>query len=450
MNVHFIAIGGSIMHNLALTLKHKGYNVTGSDDNFFEPSKSRLQAAGILPKENGWFTDKITSNLDAVILGMHARKNNPELLKAQELGLKVYSFPEYMFEQTKNKKRIVIAGSHGKTTITSMILHVLNELNIKTDYLVGAQIEGFDRMVEINDSNTIAIFEGDEYLSSPLDSSPKFSHYDPDVLVISGIAWDHMNVFPTFESYLKPFNDIVKNLKKESSLIYFEEDEHLKKIIPQNANCKTTAYNAPNYTIVNNQCIVHFQNKQYALNVFGEHNLQNIEAARLACESINVTAQQFYDAIQSFTGSAKRLEKIKETNDFTFFRDFAHSPSKLTATINAVKEQFSERTVIACMELHTYSSLNKDFLSEYENSMQKADIKIIYFDPKVVALKKLPEINANDILEGFNDKNIKVFSSSEEVKKAIKSQEYNNSVLLMMSSGNFGGINYNDFAKELS
>lgn len=449
MKIHFIAIGGSIMHNLALTLQAKGDWVTGSDDAFYEPSKTRLKLAGILPEEMGWFPEKITAELDAVILGMHARKDNPELLRAQELGLKIYSFPQYMYNQSKSKKRMVIAGSHGKTTITSMILHVLHKCNISSDYLVGAQLEGFDRMVEINPDHTMAVFEGDEYLTSALDPSPKFSHYFPNVLVVSGIAWDHMNVFPTFESYVNPFKELISSLNKEAVLIYYKEDVILHELVQKYARCKVKPYHAPKYYLKENETVVDQEGEQYPLQIFGNHNLENTEAARLVCEQVGVASNQFYRSLHDFKGSAKRLEKIIEHNNFIFYRDFAHSPSKLKATIHAVKEQYPQKKLIACMELHTYSSLNKAFLPQYKGCMDEADEKIIFFDPEVVKLKKLPFIDGQDILEGFENNEIKIESKSEALKRRLQNISLNNTVLLMMSSGSFGGIDYNVFAKQL-
>lgn len=449
MHVHFIAIGGSAMHNLAIALRRKGYKITGSDDEIFEPSKSRLANNGILPEKMGWHESNISGDVDAIILGMHARKDNPELLKAQELGLKIYSYPEFIYEQSKDKTRIVIGGSHGKTTITSMILHVMDQLKIETDFLVGALLEGFDCMVQLSDAKYI-ILEGDEYLSSPLDLRPKFHWYAPHIALLTGVAWDHINVFPTFDNYVEQFKIFTDKIEENGKLVFFAEDIELQKIATQTRNdIKEILYNIPTYKIENGQTIIIDCNREYPLHVFGEHNLQNILGAKLVLNEIGVTDDDFYQAITSFKGAAKRLETIAQNNSTIIYKDFAHSPSKLKATTQAVKAQFPDRQLIACMELHTFSSLQKDFLPQYENCMANADKAYVYFSPKVVEHKKLPPITAEQVKTAFSSENVTIFTDSDMLIKQIESENLDNSNLLLMSSGNFNGVDLNQFAQDL-
>jgi len=449
--VHFIAIGGSAMHNLAIALKQKGYNITGSDDEIFNPSKSRLENYGLLPSTMGWNENNITNDLDSVIVGMHARADNPELLKAQELGLKIYSYPEYIYEQTKDKTRVVIGGSHGKTSITSMILHVLNTLNIDHDYMVGAQLEGFDCMVKLSEKAKIAVLEGDEYLSSPIDRRPKFHLYQPNIALLSGIAWDHINVFPTFENYIEQFKIFVNKIEKDGSIIYFEGDENVKKV-SESARKDITKlpYHTPKYTIQNGITIVTIKDKKYALKIFGEHNLQNLNGAQLVCKQLGVNIHDFYTAIQDFKGASKRLELVKQTKDFSMYKDFAHSPSKLKATTKAVKQQFKNRELIACMELHTFSSLNNEFLAQYNGAMQNADKAFVYFSPKTLEHKKLTPISPQEVKEAFATENVTVYTNSKQLLKDLKAIIWKNKTLLMMSSGNFDGVNFNELAEDLA
>lgn len=448
--IHLIAIGGSAMHNMALSMHEKGFTVTGSDDEINEPSKSRLSKAGILPKEIGWFPQKLTADMEAVILGMHARADNPELIRAKELGLKIYSYPEYIYEATKDKTRIVIGGSHGKTTITAMILHVLAKRNIDTDYMVGAQLAGFNTMVKLTNAAKIAVIEGDEYLASPIDRRPKFHLYHPNIAIISGIAWDHINVFPTFDMYVDQFAQFINLIEPNGSLIYCEKDEVLNKTAQANGNnIKKFPYASIPSEIHDGVTSILFNNKKYPLEIFGEHNLMNLNAARIACNQVGVSDADFYEAIQSFKGAAKRLELVHRSNNFNFYKDFAHSPSKLKATTNSVKQQFTNRKVIACMELHTFSSLNEDFLNEYKGAMNAANEAIVYFNPHTIAHKKLKEISTEQVLKAFDRKDLKVYTNSDELVKYLRSINYSNKVLLMMSSGNFDGIDFAELAKEL-
>jgi len=450
MNIHLIAIGGSAMHNMALALHHKGFNVTGSDDEIFEPSKSRLDKAGILPKEWGWFPEKINSQLDAIILGMHARIDNPELLKAQELGLKIYSYPEYLYEQTKDKIRVVIGGSHGKTTTTAMIMHVLIENNIDFDYMVGAQLDGFDTMVKLTKEAKIAIFEGDEYLSSPIDRRPKFHLYNPHIALLTGIAWDHINVFPTFDFYLEQFSIFAEKVQENGRLIYFEEDEHLQKIMGETrSDIKQIPYKCHEHKIENNKSILLTGEEDYPLEIFGTHNLQNLEGAHKVCCELGISDANFYSAIKTFGGAAKRLQKLKESDTSTVFLDFAHSPSKLKATTEAVKAQFPNRELVACMELHTFSSLKKDFLPQYENTMKYADKAYVYFSPETIKHKKLENISTQQVADAFASENVEVFTRSYELVQKLKRTNWENKNLLIMTSGNFNGLNLKAIAEEL-
>ena len=435
--IHFIAIGGAAMHNLALAVASKaGYKVTGSDDEIFDPALSHLREAGLLPDEMGWHPERITKDIDAIILGMHAREDNPELVRARELGIKIYSFPEYLYEQTKDKIRIVVGGSHGKTTTTSMILYVLNRLGIEADYMVGAQIEGFERMVRLSDTAKYAVFEGDEYLTSPLDLRSKFLWYHPHVAILTGIAWDHINVFPTFPEYVETFRKFVDSFEPNGSFIYYKGDENLRKIADQaRKDIVCIPYDAYEGSV--------------PMQVFGRHNMQNLQAAMLACHCIGVAPDDFYREIASFTGASNRLEKICETETSVAYKDFAHSPSKLKATINAVRERYPEKKLIACMELHTFSSLMADFLPQYKDCMAEADVAYVYFNPKVIEHKRLTPITAEEVRNAFGTKNVEVFTESEALQERLKSLSYENTALLMMSSGTFDGINVKEFANQL-
>lgn len=448
MNVHFIAIGGSAMHNLAIALNRKGIQVTGSDDEIFEPSRTRLEKEGILPATIGWHPEKITSNLDAVILGMHAREDNPELLKAKELGVRVFSYPEYLYEQSKDKIRIVIGGSHGKTTITSMILHATHALNIDVDYMVGAQLEGYDCMVRLSHEAKFMILEGDEYLSSPIDRRSKFHLYQPNVALISGIAMDHINVFKTFDVYKEQF-DIFADLVTDI-LIYNEEDEVVKEIGERiSSKINVCPYQTFDYSVTDEGTMIHFEGENYPMKIFGHHNLQNLKGAMEIVKTLGVKPHDFLKAMETFTGAGKRLEKVVEKGNFVMYKDFAHSPSKLKATTSAVKEQYPERTLVACMELHTFSSLNKEFLPLYEGAMDQADIAIVYFNPEVVKHKKLPELEIEEVQKYFGNQ-VRVMTVSNDLKDWLLAQKWDNKTLLMMSSGNFDGIDFKELGEQLN
>lgn len=449
--VHFIAIGGAAMHNLAIAIsKKENYVVTGSDDEIFEPSYSRLKEHGLLPEKTGWFPEKITKNLSAVILGMHAREDNPELIRAKELKLKIYSFPEYLYQQTRNKTRIVVGGSHGKTSTTAMILYVLKKLKIEADYMVGAQIEGFDNMVKLSYESRIAVFEGDEYLTSPIDLRPKFHLYKPHIAILTGIAWDHINVFPTFENYVAQFSKFVDLMETQGRLIYFKEDPELQKITDNlRRDIVPFPYETPEHEIVNGITYLKTRKGNVPLKIFGEHNLQNLHAARLACKQIGVTEDQFNNAISDFPGASNRMQKICETGNAFAFKDFAHSPSKLKATVHAVRTQYPDKKLVACMELHTFSSLTDAFLPQYAGCMEEADVAFVYFNPEVIKHKGLQPIDPEKVKNAFESKNLSVYTDSQVLQATLKSMQYDNSALLLMTSGNFSGVNLVEFAKEL-
>ncbi len=451
MKVHFIAIGGSAMHNLALALHRKGYEVSGSDDEIFEPALSRLKTAGILPEKTGWFPGKITDGIDAIILGMHAREDNPELQKAREIGLKIYSYPEYLYEQSKDKQRIVIGGSHGKTTITAIILHVMRNLNIEADYMVGAQLEGFDVMVKTTDTAKFMVIEGDEYLTSAMDRRPKFHVYRPDIGVISGIAWDHINVFPTFENYVDQFRIFAEMIPENGSLVYCAEDEIVTDVAQsKGVKAGIKAYGAPDYYVKDGTSIIKYNNREYPMLVFGHHNMLNIEAARSVLELIGVKPDDFYESVASFKGAAKRLELISRSRKTNIYKDFAHSPSKLKATIEAVKGQFPDRKLIACMELHTFSSLNTSFLEQYEGSMDNADTAVVYYNKHALDLKKLPYFETSVVSNAFKRQDIIVFNETAGLLEFLHGCKYENTNLLMMSSGNFDGLDLKKLSEVIN
>jgi UDP-N-acetylmuramate: L-alanyl-gamma-D-glutamyl-meso-diaminopimelate ligase len=449
--VHFIAIGGAAMHNLAIAISKKdNFLVTGSDDEIFEPSRSRLKENGLLPAKMGWFPDRIHKGLQAVILGMHATEDNPELIRAKELGLKIYSFPEYLYQQTRSKTRIVIGGSHGKTTTTAMILFVLKQMKIDADYMVGAQIEGFDNMVKLSYESRIAVFEGDEYLTSPLDRRPKFHLYKPHIAVLTGIAWDHINVFPTFENYVEQFRIFTELMEVQGRLIYFDGDKNLNEIAQHlRRDIVPFPYNTPEYEVRDSITYLITKYGDIPLKVFGEHNLQNMNAARLACKQIGVTDEQFYSVISEFPGASNRLQKIAETNNSVAYKDFAHSPSKLRATVKAVKHQYPDRKLIACMELHTFSSLTEEFLPQYAGCMEEADIAFVYYNPEVIQHKHLRDIEPDHVKKAFGGSNLTVFTDSKALQQKLRELNYDNSALLLMTSGNFSGVDLIEFAKEL-
>ncbi len=448
MKIHFIAIGGSAMHNLALALQHKGYQITGSDDIIYEPSKSRLENKGLLPLEFGWYPEKITESLDAVILGMHAKPDNPELLRAKDLGITIYSYPEFLYEQSKDKTRVVIGGSHGKTTITSMILHVLAYNNIAVDYMVGAQLDGFDRMVHLTTENDFIVLEGDEYLSSPIDRRPKFHLYQPNIALLSGIAWDHINVFPTYENYVEQFKIFVDGIVSGGSITYNTEDTAVKEVVEASENTiRKFPYETPEYTVADGTTYLETEDGPMPLEIFGQHNLNNLAGAKWICQQMGVDEVDFYEAISTFKGASKRLEKIGENKNAVAFKDFAHSPSKVMATTNALKEQYPNKKVLACLELHTYSSLNSEFLKEYKGALQAADEAVVFYSPEAVKIKQLEEVSEQDIAAAFEREDLAIYTDPADFKEFLFSHSMENMALLLMSSGNYGGLDFKEVAK---
>jgi len=451
MNVHFIAIGGAAMHNLAIALHNKGYQITGSDDEIFNPSKSRLEAKGLLPKAYGWFPEKITTHLDAIVLGMHAKADNPELLRAQELGLKIYSYPEFLYEQSKFKTRVVIGGSHGKTTITSMILHVMHYHGKDVDYMVGAQLEGFDVMVKLTEDNDFIVLEGDEYLSSPIDRRPKFHLYKPNIALLSGIAWDHINVFPTYENYVDQFKIFVDSIVNGGSINYNEEDTEVKRVVEASENTiRKIPYQTPEYTVENGQTILETSEGPMPIEVFGKHNLNNLAGAKWICQHMGIDEDDFYEAIATFKGASKRLEKIAESSTSVAYKDFAHSPSKVEATTKAVKEQYTNRILVACLELHTYSSLNPEFLKEYVGTLDDADIAVVFYSPHALEIKKLEVITKEQIENAFKRNDLIIYTNPEDFKNFLFEQDFKNKALLLMSSGNYGGLDFDEVKRLIN
>jgi UDP-N-acetylmuramate: L-alanyl-gamma-D-glutamyl-meso-diaminopimelate ligase len=447
--IHFIAIGGAAMHSLALALHQKGYQVSGSDDEINEPSRSRLAAYGLLPEHTGWFPEKINPSLHAVILGMHARTDNPELLRAHQCGVRIFSYPEFLYEQSKNKLRVVIAGSHGKTTITAMILHVLNYVRRDFDYMVGSYVPGFDNLVRLSNAPLI-VLEGDEYLSSAIDRRPKFLHYRPHIAVISGIAWDHINVFPTFSNYLEQFRQFIQTIEAGGTLIYCQKDQTVSSLIKeQRLEVRKIPYGMPTHEVSGSiTCLVN-GGERVPLLIFGKHNLLNAEAARQVCLLLGISDEEFYHAIQTFQGAAWRLEKIFEQDNTVIFRDFAHAPSKVKATLNAVCQQYHDRKIIACLELHTFSSLNKNFLDQYAGSMQGADEAVVFFNPQTLAHKKLPPLSCLRVREAFRHENLQVINDPDILFRWLTERDYQNAVLLLMSSGTFSGLDLNKCIEQI-
>ena len=450
MRIHFIAVGGSAMHNLAIALHLKGYDVTGSDDHIFEPSKSRLNKHGLLPDDFGWDASRISDDLDFVILGMHAKVDNPELIESQNRNLKIVSYPEFIYEMSKNKTRVVIGGSHGKTSITAMVLHVLNQNGREVDFMVGAQLEGFETMVHLTDENDFILLEGDEYLSSPIDRRPKFHLYKPNIALLSGISWDHINVFPTKEIYLKQFELFLETMVSGGVLVYNKLDSQVNQI---SIDCKRPIrkleYTMPDYYIDNGISFLRTDEGDLPLKIFGDHNLSNLSGAKLICQLMGVQEEEFNNSISSFKGADKRLESILVMKDRNVFKDFAHSPSKVIATVNALKNQYQNRKLIALLELHTFSSLNKEFIVEYKDSLKSADIAVLFYDPKAIKNKGLSEIDDKMIKKAFNDNKLIVFSNSGQLSDFLLSQSYVNANLLIMSSGNYASLDLDFITSQI-
>jgi UDP-N-acetylmuramate: L-alanyl-gamma-D-glutamyl-meso-diaminopimelate ligase len=438
------------MHQLAIALARKGYRITGSDDEIFEPARANLAKQGILPEKTGWVPEKIHSGLDAVILGMHAKEDNPELLKARQLNLKIYSFPEYIFQESRDKTRVVVGGSHGKTTTTSMIMHVLQGADKAFDYMVGARLPGFEFSVSITDAPVI-ICEGDEYPASVLEKRPKFHFLFPHIAVLTGIAWDHINVFPSFDFYLEQFRIFVRMIESGGLLIYNEQDLLLKELVTKEASAdmRITGYGIPTHEVKEGHTSMLLENNWRTLQVFGNHNLMNIQAAWLVCCELGVTANIFLEQIALFTGASKRLELLSSNGQTRIFRDFAHAPSKVKATMEAVKEQFPDHQLIAVLELHTYSSLNAGFMKEYSGVMDPAEQAVVFYSAHALELKRMPPLDPDHVKSGFGTKGLIVINSAYELSLWLRSQTYGKTNLLLMSSGNYDGLDITTFAKEI-
>jgi UDP-N-acetylmuramate: L-alanyl-gamma-D-glutamyl-meso-diaminopimelate ligase len=451
MKIHFISIGGSVMHQLAIALKRKGYQITGSDDEIFEPAKSNLSKERILPEEIGWQEDRITKDLDAVILGMHAKADNPELRRAKELGLSIYSFPEYIFQESRNKIRIVVGGSHGKTTTTSMIMHVLRQTEKEFDYLVGARLEGFDQSVNITDAPVI-VCEGDEYPASTIEKRPKFHFLFPHIAIITGIAWDHINVFPTFDNYLEQFRIFIDKIEPNGCLIYNDTDAVLRELVARHSrpDIYYHPYRVPDHSIVDGITRVSIEGEVTDLKVFGDHNLLNLNAAWLACKELGITSKQFIQSLQSFTGAAKRLELLAKNDSVVFYRDFAHAPSKVKATILALKNQFPDRDLIAALELHTFSSLNEAFMKEYEGALDPADEASVFYSKHALELKRMPDLPKEVVKKGFAKNDLQIFNQRSELEKWLNQLDFKKAVVVFMSSGNYDGIDTEVFANRIA
>lgn len=452
MKIHFIAIGGSIMHDLAICLKNIGHQVSGSDDIIYEPSKSKLEKVDILPKEWGWFPDKISPDLDMVILGMHAHKDNPELLKAQKLGLKIHSFPEFLYEYGKNKTRVVIAGSHGKSTVTAMILHVMNKVGKEVDYIVGAKFKGTKGNVHLTEENDIMILEGDEYLSSRLDPRPKFIHYKANMMLINGIAWDHINVFETEEKYFESFEQLLESATEGSALIYPQYDKNLANLVENNTKYfKKITFDILPYSIDSNgDTSIDSSIGKVPIKVFGKHNISNMSGARWICNQLGVMDEEFFESIADFEGADKRMEIVLDTQDIKCFIDFAHAPSKVKATTDAIRERFPNHTIIGCLEIHTYSSLSKEFLPNYRDSLAPLDKSLIYFDPKNIEIKRLKSIDNDEIIKAFGKGDIQIANNREQVETFITENTKKPCILLLMSSGSFAQLDMEKLKSQLS
>lgn len=448
MRIHLIAIGGAVMHNLAIVLSRMGNKVTGSDDAINDPAKTNLANEGLLPENLGFFAENISSDIDVVILGMHARSENPELLEAQKLGLKIVSFPEYIFEISKNKKRIVVAGSHGKTTVTSMIMHVLKACGMDFDYMVGAKLRGFDTSVKLTESAPVIILEGDEYLASPLQRESKFMFYKPHTALITGIAWDHINVFPVYSDYVNQFLKFANSIESNGTLVWCAEDKELQHISTEfKSDLKVKSYSVPPHKIVNGTTFVSAKNGEVALEIFGKHNLMNMEGARLVCEDLGISTAQFYDAIKTFEGAANRLQLLYKSETKIVYKDFAHSPSKVKATVAAVREQFPDKTLICVLELHTFSSLNEDFLPQYEGALNAADVPLMFLNKHAFELKEMPMLNEQKVKEGFKNQAIEILHTKEELSQKLQLLPKQNVCFLFMSSGTFSGLDLGEIAK---
>lgn len=443
MKLHFIAIGGSIMHGLAIALQRAGHTVSGSDDQIYNPAKNRLSQAGILPEKEGWDPDRITVDLDAIILGMHAFEDNPELRRAKELGLSIYSFPEFIYEQSRNKQRVVIAGSYGKTTVTAMVMHVLKGVGKDFDYLVGAAVPGFDNAVRISETAPVIIIEGDEYLASRLDRRPKFLLYKPHMVALTGISWDHINVFPTEAEYIAQFEYLIQAMSKAADIAYNSSDKLLNKLVKAHTNEESQylhPYTTPTYRIRDGVYHVKIGGVSSPVALIGKHNMANMQTAWEVCRLLSVEPEAFMEQMRTFVGAKSRLETVSEEGNRLVIKDYAHAPAKVLATVEAVRERYKKKNLVACVELHTFSSLNEDFLPLYKNSLKAANKRIVFVDPHAVESRRMKPITARQIQAAFGDSKLTFVSTIEALQKAINDARKGDDVFLMMSSGNFGGL----------
>jgi len=449
-SVHFIAIGGSVMHNLALALKKMGMRISGSDDEIYEPAAGKLKSGGI-EANIGWQPEKMDASIDLVVLGMHAKADNPELAKAKSLKLPIVSFPDFIRRWSANQQRIVIGGSHGKSSITALAMHVLNQLNKKFDYLIGAEVEGFSLTVSLSDA-PIIIIEGDEYLASKLDPVAKFLKYDHHIGLISGIAWDHKNVFPSFEDYTQQFEQFADKTPKAGSIIYNEKDLLAKKIgEKEREDVRKVPYGVHDAVIKNG--VTYLKTKDYGevkISVFGDHNLENIGAVLALVKLLGIEEKAFYQAVQTFTGAKKRLEIVKQQGNDKLFKDYAHSPSKLEATTTALKKQFADSKVVVAYELHTFSSLNKEFIKEYKNTLSKADEAFIFINPHNIKNSHTDDLTTTEIQEAFNNTELTLFTDKHKLVEAMKkAKTTEKNIFALLSSGNFDGLDIEEVSHKL-
>ncbi len=450
MKIHFISIGGTVMHNLAIALHRKGYTVTGSDSEILEPARSCLLEHGLLPDKTGWDPDRIHEGLDAVILGLNARNQNKELLKARELGIKIYSFPEYLYEHSKNKKRVVIGGSHGKSTITAMVMHVLKENGVNFDYMVSSMTNCFDTLVKLSDDAPFIIIEGDEYLSSPIDRTPKFHRYNPHMTLLSGISWDHMDAFRTFENYKKQFRKFLRIATGGGKVFYFDDDPVLGDVVDKSHwSLLKIPYGEHPHRVEGKQFFLETKESSVPLRIFGRHNMQNISGALCLCKDLGISDQQFYKAIQSFIGPEKRQQLLANGNNKAVYLDYAHAPTSVEATINAFRETYQKHSLVTCLELHTYSSLNKEYLPLYKGSLEKADRAFVYYNPKVLRSKRLPAIEPEELKDYFGKEDLNIYTDAGQMEEDLKNLGENTCVLLLMTSGNFSGLDLHHLAQEV-
>jgi UDP-N-acetylmuramate: L-alanyl-gamma-D-glutamyl-meso-diaminopimelate ligase len=440
MKIHLTAIGGSIMHNLAIALHKKGYEVQGSDDAIYEPARSRLEKYGLLPSP-GWHPEKLDKSIDMLILGMHAKAGNPELDRALQLGLPVVSFPQFIYEQSKNKQRIVIAGSHGKTSVTAMVMHVLRKAGLDFDYAVGSVIEGFEDSVRLSEDAPVIVIEGDEYLTSALDRRPKFVWYDPQIALINGIAWDHINVFPTYEMYLEQFRNFIRDMKAGAKLIYHPTDQEVSGLVKEvGSHLQPIPASVPQSELAQDGISVLYKGKAYPLRVFGRHNLENLSAAQAICVQLGVSAEEFWEYASDFKGAGKRLESVPNKKNISVFRDFAHAPSKVKASVQAVRSRYPDKKILAVLELHTFSSLNKDFIPFYAASLDPADKAVIYLDNEALRAKGVEGYSEEQLRSAFAREDLQLTGKAEMLEQIIGDYISPDAVLLLMSSGDLGGI----------